>query len=213
MTNKQKPNRPEEQRLSQMMTHLVGLCSRDALTLGELLHELSLFGHMLVCLVFAVPFLMPVPLPGLSTAFGFVIGFVALQIVLNKDPWVPNAWRNKSISTALLRKLFAALARLLLVTERFIRPRLNLFARHPGLVRANGALIFLISMLLAIPMPPGFNAPPALAIVVLTIGSLERDGLVVILGYVLSILNFLLFAIFFTLGFDGIKMLLQNMNR
>jgi hypothetical protein len=210
VTAPQTPHVQEDPRLSHMMAHLVEMCSRETLSLGELLHELSLFGHMLVCLVFAVPFLMPVPLPGLSTAFGFVIGFVALQIILNKDPWVPLSWRKKSVSPLLLRKLFTALSKILVVTERFIKPRFNIFARHPGLVRVNGVVILILALLLALPMPPGFNAPPALAIIALTIGSLERDGLVVLLGYVLGVLNVLFFGAFFTLGYDGIALLLQN---
>ena len=60
-------------RLSEIIRHLSLLCKRDDLTIGEFLRELNVYGHMLVCLIFSVPFLFPVPLPGLSTIFGFVI--------------------------------------------------------------------------------------------------------------------------------------------
>ena len=70
-------------------------------------------------------------------------------------------------------------------------------------------VIFVISLLLSLPMPPGFNAPPALAIVLLTLGSLERDGLAVMLGYGLSILNLVLFGGFFVLGYEGLQALLH----
>jgi hypothetical protein len=197
-------------RLSHMMRHIVQLCSRESLTLGELLHELSVFGHMLVCLVFAVPFLLPIPLPGLSTFFGLVIGFVALQIAFKQDPWVPVSWRVRAISPGILLKLFSGLTRILTFTERFIRPRFKFFARHPGFVRVNGLVMFVLAALLALPMPPGFNAPPALAIIVLAVGSLERDGAVVCLGYALTALNFVFFSAFFTLGYDGLQLLLQK---
>ncbi len=206
----QKLDDQDSLRLSLVMAHLVELCSRESLTLGVLLHELSLFGHMLVCLVFAVPFLVPVPVPGLSTPFGFLIGFVAIQIALHQEPWVPASWRSRAISPGILRKIFAALAKILGYTERFIRPRLKFFARHPGFVRVNGVVIFVLAVLLALPMPPGFNAPPALAIIALTIGSLERDGVVVILGYIVSIINIVFFSAFFILGYDSIKTLLEK---
>ena len=86
---------------------------------------------------------------------------------------------------------------------------MRFFARHPGAVRFNGVVIFVISLLLSLPMPPGFNAPPALAIVVLTLGSLERDGLAVMLGYGLSVVNLVLFGSFFALGYEGLQALLH----
>ena len=190
------------------MEHLAKICQQQDVTLGSLLHELSVYGHMLVCLLFAVPFLLPVPLPGLSTIFGFVIGMASVQVILGQDPWVPVSWRNKKISTDVLAKMFEAAQRVLRKTETLIKPRLKFFAHHPGFVRFNALVVLLTAILLSLPMPPGFNAPPALAIIVLTIGSLEKDGVMVIAGYLLAILNALLFAAVFTLGLDGLKALL-----
>ena len=195
-------------RLSEITRNLSLLCKRDHLTIGEFLHELNVYGHMLVCLIFSVPFLFPVPLPGLSTVFGLVIILASSQVLLGFEPWVPERWRGQKISTGVLTKILEALGWILQRTEKVIRPRLKIFAKHPGFVRVNGAVICLLAALLALPMPPGFNAPPALAIVALAIGSLERDGALVILGYVLSFLNMLLFGVFFVAGVEGIKRLL-----
>ncbi len=105
----------------------------------------------------------------------------------------------------MVRRAFEMTRKVLVYTEKLIRPRLKFFARHPGFVRINGIVIFLVGLLLSLPMPPGFNAPPALAIVVLAVGSLERDGVVVITGYVLSFLNMCLFGAMFLLGYDGVR--------
>ena len=66
----QKPQNNElpGQRLSLVMEHLAELCHHKDLTLGVLLRELSVYGHMLVCLIFSVPFLLPVPLPASHSA-------------------------------------------------------------------------------------------------------------------------------------------------
>jgi hypothetical protein len=196
------------QRLSVVMEHLAQICQRQEVTIGSLLHELNVYGHMLVCLLFAVPFLLPVPLPGLSTIFGFVIGMASLQVILGKDPWVPASWRNRKISSDILVKMFEAAQRVLRRTETLIKPRLGFFAHHPGFVRFNALVVLLTAALLSLPMPPGFNAPPALAIIVLTIGSLEKDGVMVIAGYLLAIINAILFVALFSLGLDGVKALL-----
>jgi hypothetical protein len=97
------------------------------------------------------------------------------------------------------------LGKILLRTETVIKPRLRFFARHPGFVKFNGAVISLLAILLGLPMPPGFNFPPALAIIVLAIGSIERDGVLIIIGYSLAILNVVFFGVFFALGLEGIK--------
>lgn len=201
-------NEPSAPRLSAVMQYLAHLCDRQGLTLGDFLHELSAYGHMLVCLIFAIPFMLPVPLPGLSTLFGFVICVAALQLTLGLDPWVPASWRRQKISGDLLKKIFDATGRVLRYTEKVIRPRLKFFARHPGFVRFNGLAILIAGLLLSLPMPPGFNAPPALSIIVLSIGSLERDGVLVLIGYTLMILNIALFAAVFALGFEGLQAIL-----
>jgi hypothetical protein len=198
----------ESVRLSQVVQRLLSLCTRKSVSLEDFLHELSLYGHMMVCLVFSIPFLLPVPLPGLSTVFGLVIGFAGLQILLGKDPWVPQSWRKREISTDIISRILALLQRILLKTEFIVRPRLYFFARHPGFVRFNGAVILLLAGLLALPMPPGFNFPPALAIIILAIGSFERDGVLIILGYIGVILNVVFFTIFFMLGIEGLKAIL-----
>lgn len=162
---------------------------------------------MLISLIFAVPFLLPIPLPGLSTVFGAVILLAAIQIFFKMDLWLPEFIAQHEAPREILDKIFHKLASLLKKTERFVRPRYQFFAKHSALVRVCGFALAILAMLLALPMPPGFNAPPAFAIIVLSVGSLEDDGLLVIFGWVLTILNVLLFATFFTLGFEGLKML------
>lgn len=199
----------EAVRLSAVMTHLLELCKKDTLTLGEFLHALSLYGHMMVCLIFSIPFLLPVPLPGLSTIFGLVIGIAGTQLLFGKDPWVPVSWRSRQISTHLVSKILEFLRKILLKTETVVKPRLRFFARHPGFVKFNGAVILILAGLLALPMPPGFNLPPALAIIVLSIGSIERDGVWIMAGYALAALNVIFFGVFFSIGLEGVRMLLN----
>jgi hypothetical protein len=164
---------------------------------------------MMVCLIFAIPFLLPVPLPGLSTVFGLVIAIGGSQILMGQDPWVPKSWRARQISTGLIVRILELLKKILSRTEKVIKPRFKFFAKHPGFVRFNGAVILLLALLLALPMPPGFNLPPALAIIALSIGSIERDGVLIVFGYVMTTLNAALFGTFFFVGLEGIKSLLS----
>ncbi len=207
--NLQKAFRSDARRLSVVVDDLLNLCAKKSLTLGEFLHELNLYGHMMVCLIFSIPFLLPVPLPGLSTVFGLVIAIGGSQILMGQDPWVPKSWRARQISTGLIIRILEVLKKILLRTEKVVKPRFKFFAKHPGFVRFNGAVILLLALLLALPMPPGFNLPPALAIIALSIGSIERDGALIVFGYLMTILNVALFGTFFFFGFEGIKSLVS----
>jgi hypothetical protein len=182
-------------------------CDRE-MTVEKFLHELNLGGHMFVCLVFSTPFLIPMPLPGVSTPLGLAIAIAALQIILGLEPWVPKSWRHKPLSKDLALKILGIVLKLLKITERCVAPRLKFFAKNPAIVRFNGLLLFVLAVMLALPMPPGFNAPPALAIILLSLGSLENDGIAIIAGYILTVLNVALFAAVFILGFSGLKSLL-----
>lgn len=191
---------PKVQRLSAMMDHLAQLCAGDELTVGEFLLELSVYGHMIICLMFAIPFIFPVPLPGLATIFGFVICMVSFQVIMGWEPWLPSTWRAKKMPSTVSKKMLTATSWILKRIEKFVKPRWMFISENSSFNRINGAVIFVVSVLLSLPMPPGFNAPPALAIVVLCVGSIERDGLLIIAGYVLSVASVIWFAGFFMLG-------------
>ena len=187
-------------RLSAFIDRLAQLCAEDEITVGDFLHELSVYGHMIICLMFAIPFLFPIPLPGLSTVFGFVICMVSFQIIMGWDPWLPATWRAKKMPSTVSKKMLTATNWLLKRIEKFVKPRGMFMSERSIFIRINGAVIFGVSVLLSLPMPPGFNAPPALAIVILCVGSIERDGLLILAGYVLSAASAIWFAAFFSLG-------------
>jgi len=49
----------------------------------------------LISLFVAAPFLLPVPLPGLSTIFGFVIALAAVQILVPHSLVKPQMWKRQ----------------------------------------------------------------------------------------------------------------------
>jgi hypothetical protein len=61
--------------------------------------------------------------------------------------------------------------------------------RHPGVYRFNSLTIAIRGLLLALPLPPGTNFPPALGIFLLSAGMVEEDSLFVLLG------NFIIYSI------------------
>ena len=65
---------------------------------------------------------------------------------------------------------------------------------------------------LCLPLPPLIpfsNFIPALSIVLLTAGLMERDGLVVLIGYVVNIAAWIYFVVMFTAAGKSVEWIIQ----
>jgi hypothetical protein len=149
----------------------------------------------------------PIPLPGLSMIFGLIIAAAGLRMAQGSGPWVPERWKNRSLPGRRLEKIFAAGAAFLRRCERVLKPRGRWLTAHPWTQRVNGGAIAFCGLLLAAPAPPGTNFPPAFAILLLSVGTLEEDLLFLAAGYAALALNVLLFGAIAWLGWGGVKAL------
>lgn len=195
--------------LSDVFNQLSTDCAERAMTLGELIDRLSSKGHMFICLVFASPFLLPIPLPGLSTIFGAVIFIAAAQLIFGQKLWVPRSWLSRKLPESHTSNIFKKFSVVLKRTEHLIKPRFESMIAMPWTNRMNGVALLILSLLLSLPMPPGFNAPPAFSICLICLGSLEEDGKCIALGWILTLFNMALFTMFFYLGWEGVKALMS----
>jgi len=76
-----------------------------------------------------------------------------------------------------------------------LKPRQLWLTSSPLLVRLHAFIILVAAFVLLLPLPPGTNFPPALCIVIMAGGLLERDGLFVIGGYLAFAFNGVFFAL------------------
>jgi len=197
------------QRLSAELERLSAACREETVTLGGLLPGIAPRDQALLTAVLSVGFCHPIPLPGLSTVFGFIIVVAGVRMALGLGPWVPRRWRGRPLPARRLQKVFSAGASLMRKCERVIRPRGRWLSAHPWTQRANGGAIALCGLLLAVLGPPGTNFAPAAAILLLSIGMLESDLLFLAAGYAAVVLNILFFGALAWLGWGGIKALLR----
>ena len=73
--------------------------------------------------------------------------------------------------------------------EKVIRPRLGFLLAGPGMGMMIGLAIALSGIFLSLPIPPPFpltNTIPGFAIIFLSLGLMERDGGLILCGYVLD---------------------------
>jgi len=196
-------------RLSAELERLAATCRAKSPTVGDLLPGVVPRDQAILTAILSVGFLHPVPMPGVSVIFGLVIAVAGARMALGKGPWVPRRWHGRSLPGRQLEKAFSAGAALMRKCERVIRPRGRWLSAQPWTQRANGGAIAFCGLLLALPAPPGTNFPPATAILLLSIGTLEEDLLFLAAGYVALALNVVFFGAIALLGWGGVKALLR----
>ena len=158
--------------------------TRERISIGDLLTALGDRATAALMFIFAFPNVLPTP-PGTSTILGAPLIFLAAQLMLGRAPWLPAFVSRRSMSQADFTRLVKRIVPWLVRAESLLRPRLELLARPP-MEYFVGLLSLLLAVLLVLPIPLG-NMLPALAISLLALGVLERDGIWVLAGFAAAV--------------------------
>ncbi|MEA5470439.1 exopolysaccharide biosynthesis protein [Spirulina sp. 06S082] len=144
------------------------------------------FGFLFVLL--ALPSALPIPAPGYSTPFGFLIFILAVQFIIgSKQPWFPAQVSNATIKVETARSVLKKGLPWLRRLEKITKPRLVFVCtRLPGRIVVGSTIALMaISMMIII---PGTNTLPAMGIFLTGLGLVEDDGLIALSGAVFSLL-------------------------
>lgn len=204
-----------ENKLSEDLQSLLTEHTGDGVTIGEIEKTLRGRGLVLLVMLLAAPFLCPVSIPGLSMPFGLVIGVVGFRLALGLRPWLPKKVLNRVIQRTTLVKIVGAAVKVFSKIEHVLVPRWE-FMFAPGLRSLVGAGICFSALLLSLPIPPPIpftNMLPAVVVILLAAGWMERDGIVVVAGYtalVGTVAYFIFLSSVIFKGFEEIWQLLQN---
>jgi len=151
--------------------------------LSEILAATQGRGFNLLLLVIGLPFLTPIPLPGLSTPFGFVVLLIGARLALGHRPWLPEKILHRELPARFVAKLLGAASRIVRWLEVLLCPRLDFLHERWIYRRIAGTLIMISGFLLLLPLPiPLSNSLPALTVVLLAAGAMERDGVFFLAG-------------------------------
>lgn len=182
--------RNPEVRLSEALEATRVSVTDHRVTLRELLGLVGEQGLLVFCAILAMPFLLPVTLPFMSTALGLPMLLIGMAVVLNRVPWLPDrlldhALPGETVQHVLERAVHAADR-----FEHLVRPRLLALTATPLANSLNGiALVVAVLVLMApLPLVPFANTLPAIGIILLCLGMAERDGLMILFGYVVAAL-------------------------
>jgi hypothetical protein len=189
--------------VSQRLRSLVRSLPRTGITLSELLHRVGNDGLLILTALLTLVFLLPVSIPGVSTVFGAAILLIAMSRLFRRELWIPSKLKHKTIGTKKLRPVLRVALRWLHKIERVSRPnRIQWLVAGGVMERMNNLSLILGAVLLMMPfgLIPFSNTFPAVALLFLAIGLLQRDGVCVLLGYLSNVATIVYFAVLITGG-------------
>lgn len=161
------------------------LTEDETVTLGELRDRLARRGFGLLMIVLAMPTLIPVLPPGSAAAIGLLYILLSLQMLFGRDePWLPARVSRYRLSAKAIATLRNRGVPFLQRIERFSRPRLLPF--NDRIASRGVAVIVLLLGIVLVPPFPFLNTLPALAVLIMGVGMLNRDGLFIAAGALLT---------------------------
>jgi hypothetical protein len=181
--------RNPEVRLSEALATTRRAIDGHQVTLRELLLLVGEQGLLVFCAILAMPFLLPVSLPFMSTALGAPMLLIGYAVTMNRVPWLPDRLLDHSLPSATVQHVLERAAAAADRFEHLVRPRLlGLTATH-AVNAANGAtlVVAVIALMAPLPLIPLANTLPAIGIILLCLGMAERDGAVLLLGHLLAL--------------------------
>jgi hypothetical protein len=170
-------------------------------------------GMMLLTAFLTIIFLVPVSIPGVSTVFGGAILLLSVSRLVNRQLWLPKKLQQREVSTEKLRGGMQRGLKWFQRLERISRPRRMRGLTSRGFMSVvNNLGLILGAVLLMAPfgLIPFSNTLPAIAILLLAIGLLQRDGVCILLGHLMNIASIVYFAILIGGGAVVIKRTLER---
>ena len=158
---------------------------KGGLSIGEALETMGRTSIAFTILFLAIPALTPIPGP-FGMVFGTALALVSLQIVAGgRKVWLPAVIRNRQVSLTALDLVVRHAVPVIARVEKVVRSGRLKALTGPTVQVLLGIPVFLLAVVIALPIPFG-NILPVFSLVVLAVALMERDGLVTLIGLLLT---------------------------
>ncbi len=204
----------EAESLGEKIELIVKKLPLHEVTLNEIMDIVGVDSLMLLTIFMSLIFLVPVSIPGVSTVFGTGILLIGITHLFARTLWLPGFIAHRKLSAGKLREGFKRALIWIHRLERISRPH-----RLPRLTTSRIAnlinnLSFILAALLLM-APFGFipfsNTLPALALIFLAVGMMDRDGGSILLGYLSNVATIIYFVFLIAGGGFSLVELFQRM--
>ncbi len=149
----------------------------------------------LLVVLLGLPNCLPMP-PPIPLICGMLLAFVALQMIVGfPAPWLPQTLLRRSIARTDVERAVGRAVPVFRRLERFSKPRMSVFDTALAM-RLVGLLLFLLALGLLFAPPLIGQIPLGIAVCLVGLGLVERDGIVVLGGLAIGS-----FGLILSLGF------------
>ena len=164
--------------LARLLRRLADDGGEAGLTLHQIRDRLDERAYGLLLLLLSIPCLVP-GLYGVPQAVGLIIILIAAQLLIGREePWLPRWVLNLRAKGKWLKAMAEFAETRLGWIDRLSRPRLLMFATGAG-ERLAAVFMILATLTIVLPMT---NTIPSIALALLSVGLIQRDGLFVLGG-------------------------------
>lgn len=195
-------------RTSTLLRDFANTVTRERVTVGEIVAALGDRGLGVLIAIFAIPNMLPSAVPFGNTVVGIFPLIFAVHLVCGFDRlMLPAFIADRSISASSFKALVPRVAAVLSWFERLLKPR------FPGVTGLNiervvGALCVVLALITMLPIPFAHNLP-ALALVLIGLGLIERDGLAILIGTAIGVIGTVLYGLVLVGLASGLHFLLR----
>ena len=161
---------------------------KGELTFQRILNILGERAFGVALLFFALPSALPFSaIPGISVVFTVPIIIFACQMILARHTlWLPKIIAERTIHHQAMSKVIHTTVPFLIKIESFLKPRWA-FMTSRMMEIIHGCFIVCLALLLMLPIPFS-NFILAGLLILFSLGLIEKDGLLLVIGYILGLL-------------------------
>ena len=190
-TGSSSPRGPAPAHVSDILGDFIDTFPSDRIALADLVAAMGPRAFGMLFLVLALP--NAVPIPGISTIFGVPMILLGAQLLFGLPrPWLPARLGRLDLERSTMRRMLDRTKPYLAKVERLSRPRALAFTGATA-ERCVGFMVLVLGIILIFPIWGG-NLPPAVAIAVMSIGLMDRDGLFVLGGLLFGVVAIMIVA-------------------
>jgi hypothetical protein len=190
-------------RTSEVLTRLTAE-AEERLSVGWILSGLGDRSFSILVVLLGLPNCIPMP-PPIPLICAFLLIAVGLQMLIGlRAPWLPSYVLNRSVARSDFERASQKALPWLQKLERYTRPRLQWFSNGAAEL-AVGLLLIALAVGLILAAPFIGQIPWGIAVCLVGLGLVERDGVLILWAVVCGIIGAFLSAGFVYAVFVAIK--------
>ena len=171
------PDRDES--AGELLRRIADQSEQGPVSVGDALGSAGARAHALALVVFSLPEALPIPVAGLSALLAVPLILISSHLLLvgGHKP-LPDFLLRRKLDPRHVRLVAGTAEGVLRRIEAVSRPRLRALVNQQRML---AGVCLILALIVALPIP-FFNMPPAICLLLVSLGMLQRDGVLALAG-------------------------------